>query len=87
MNRDTLEIVGSIIVCFGLLIANPFVTNDIPRFTQNQMKNNFVLQIIVALAASYSITRSFRDSVIALIIFLIMKRLLVTYSKRAHRSS
>lgn len=87
MDRDALEIVASVTVCIGLLIANPFVTNDIPRFTQNQIKNNFVLQLIVALAMSYSITRSFRDSFIALIVFLILKRCLRAYSKRSRSPS
>jgi hypothetical protein len=88
MGRDIFEIVASVIICLGLLVANPIVTNDIPSLTQNRMKNNALLRIVVALAVSYSITHSFRDSLIALFIFLILKRYLKTaYSQRSRRSS
>ena len=84
MSRDIFEIVASVIVCLGLLVANPIVTNDIP--TQNRIKNNALLRIVVALAVSYSITHSFRDSFVALFIFLVLKRYLKT-TKRSRRSS
>lgn len=76
--RDLVEICVSAIVCIGLLITNPILTNGIPRCAQKKVRSNKLIQLIMAFALSYTITNSKEEALIAVVVFVLLKRLIIS---------